>query len=175
MVRVVGPIGAAAVALAVIVSTFGTVNALALTQPRVFYAMADAGLLFRPLARVHPRFATPHVAILAYAAVAVIGVWSRSFEQLAEAFVLGVWPFLALAVAGVLVLRRTHPELARPYRTPWYPVVPLVFIAGTLWVVGSALVARPVTTLGGIALTLIGLPVYGLWQRAARRRAGGRR
>jgi len=169
MVRVVGSVGAAAVASAVIVSTFGTVNGLVLTQPRVFYAMADTGLLFRSLARVHPRFATPHVAIVGYAAVAVVAVWVRSFEQLAEAFVLGVWPFLALAVAGVLVLRRTRPELPRPYRTPWYPVVPLIFIGGTLWVVGSALVARPVTTLGGIALTLVGLPVYALWQRVARR------
>ena len=169
MVSVVGSIGAAAVASGVIVSTFGTVNALVLTQPRVFYAMADAGLLFRPLARVHPRYATPHVAIVAYSAVAVVGVWVRSFEQLAEAFVLGVWPFLALAVAGVLVLRRSRPELARPYHTPWYPVVPLIFIAGTLWVVGSALMARPITTLGGIVLTLIGLPVYALWRRAARR------
>jgi amino acid transporter len=174
MVRIVGPIGAAAVASAVMVSTFGTVNALVLTQPRVFYAMADAGLLFRPLARVHPRFGTPHVAIVGYSAVAVIGVWLRSFEQLAEAFVLGVWPFLALAVAGVLVLRRTRPELARPYRTPWSPVVPLIFIAGTLWVVGSALVARPVTTLAGIALTLTGLPVYALWRYAAGRSAAGR-
>jgi APA family basic amino acid/polyamine antiporter len=169
MVRVVGQVGATAVASAVIVSTFGTVNALALTQPRVFYAMAHAGLLFRPLARVHPRFATPHVAIVAYAAVAVISVWLRSFEQLAEAFVLGVWPFLALAVAGVIVLRRTRPELARPYRTPWYPMVPLVFVGATLWVVGSALVARPVTTLAGIALTVVGLPVYALWRRAAGR------
>lgn len=169
MVRVVGPIGAAAVAAAVMVSTFGTVNALALTQPRVYYAMADAGLLFRPLARVHPRFATPSVAIVAYGVVAIIAVCFRSFEQLTETFVLGVWPFLALAVGGVLVLRRTRPELARPYRTPWYPVVPLSFVAGTLWVVGSALVARPLTTLAGIALTLVGLPVYALWQRAAKR------
>ena len=168
MVHVVGPIGAAAVAAAVMISTFGTVNALALTQPRVFYAMADARLLFRPLARVHPRFQTPHVAIAAYAVVAIIAVWFRSFEQLTEAFVLGVWPFLALAVAGVLVLRRTRPELARPYRTPWYPLVPLTFVAGTLWVVGSALVARPLTTLAGIALTLAGLPVYALWRRAGR-------
>ncbi|HUQ81027.1 MAG TPA: amino acid permease [Gemmatimonadaceae bacterium] len=170
MVRVMGPIGAAAVAAAVMVSTFGTVNALALTQPRVYYAMADAGLLFRPLARVHSHFATPHVAIIAYAAVAIIAVWVRSFEQLTEAFVLGVWPFLALAVAGVLVLRRTRPELVRPYHTPLYPVVPLIFIGGTLWVVGSALVARPVTTLTGIGLTLVGLPVYALWRRARHRR-----
>jgi basic amino acid/polyamine antiporter, APA family len=174
MVRVAGSAGAAIVASAVIVSTFGTVNALVLTQPRVFYAMADAGLLFRPLARVHPRFATPYVTIVAYATVAVVGVWSRSFEQLAEAFVLGVWPFLALAVAGVIILRRTRPELTRPYRTPWYPVVPLIFIAGTLWIVGSALVARPVTTLGGMVLTLVGLPVYALWRRAAARGVASR-
>ena len=172
MVRIVGQVGAAAVASAVMVSTFGTVNALVLTQPRVFYAMADAGLLFRPLARVHPRFATPHVAIVAYAMVAIVAVWSRSFEQLTEAFVLGVWPFLALAVPGEIVLRRRRPELARPYRTPWYPVVPLIFVGATLWVVGSALVARPVTTLAGIALTLAGLPVYALWRRTAGR--GGR-
>ena len=171
MVRIVGPIGAAAVAAAVMVSTFGTVNALVLTQPRMLYAMADSGLLFRPLARVHSRFATPHVAIVAYAAIAIIAVWFRSFEQLTEAFVLGVWPFLALAVAGVIVLRRTRPELVRPYRTPWYPVVPIIFVGATLWVVGSALVARPLSTLAGIGFTLIGLPVYALWRRATERRS----
>jgi basic amino acid/polyamine antiporter, APA family len=169
MVRIVGPIGAAAVASAVMVSTFGTVNALVLTQPRMLYAMANAGLIFRPLGRVHSRFATPHIAIVVYSVVAIIAVWLRNFEQLTEAFVLGIWPFLALAVAGVLVLRRTRPELARPYRTPWYPVVPLVFVGATLWVVGSALFARPMTTLAGMALTLAGLPVYALWRRAHRR------
>jgi basic amino acid/polyamine antiporter, APA family len=170
MVRVLGGTGAAAVAAMVMISTFGALNGLVLTQPRVFYAMAKEGLLFAPLARVHPRFATPHVAVASFAAVAVAGVWSRTFEQLAEAFVLGVFPFLALAAAGVLALRRRRPDLARPYRTPGYPVVPLVFVAGTLWVVVSALIARPATTLGGIGLTLIGVPVYLLWRRAGRRR-----
>jgi amino acid transporter len=176
-VRVLGAAGASMVAATVMVSTFGTVNGLVLTQPRVFYAMAREGLLFAPLARVHPRFATPHVAIVAFAGVALACVWSRSFEQLAEAFVLGIWPFLALAATGVIVLRRTRPDLARPYHTPWYPVVPLVFVAGTLWVMGSALVAHPVTTLAGIGLTLLGLPVYWVRKRASRNSTGadGRR
>ena len=152
----------------VMVSTFGTLAGATLAYPRVFYAMAEAGLLFEPLARVHPRFRTPHVAVAAYGAVP--GVWSRSFEQLTAAFVLGVWPFLALAAAGVVVLRRTRPGLPRPYRTPGYAVVPLVFVAGTLWVVGSALVAQPATTLAGIGLTLLGVPVYWLWQHARRPR-----
>jgi basic amino acid/polyamine antiporter, APA family len=68
----------------------------------------------------------------------------------------------------VIILRRTRPALARPYRTPGYPVVPLIFIAGTSWVVLSALVARPASTLAGIGLTLLGVPVYLLWRRAVR-------
>ena len=169
MVRVVGSAGGAAVAAMVMVSTFGLLAGATLANPRIFYAMAEAGLLFAPLAGVHPRFRTPHVAVAAHGAVALVCVWSRSFEQLAAAFVLGVWPFLALAAAGVLVLRRARPALARPYRTPGYPVVPLVFVAGTLCVVGSALAAQPASTLAGMGLTLLGVPVYWVWQRAGRR------
>ena len=169
MIRVVGDGGAALVAVMVMVSTFGAVAGLGLVNPRVFYAMADAGLLFAPLARVHPRFRTPHVAVLVHTALTLVFVWSRTFEQLTEAFIVGVWPFLALAVAGVLVLRRTQPGLTRPYLTPGYPVVPLIFIAATLWVVGSALLARPLTTLAGIGFTLLGIPVYLVWRRAVRR------
>jgi APA family basic amino acid/polyamine antiporter len=169
MVRVLGDAGARAVAILVMVSTFGTIVGLTLANPRVLYAMAGAGLLFAPLARVHRRFRTPHVAVIAHGVVAIICVWWRSFEQLAAAFVLGIWPFLALATAGVLVLRRTRPDLARPYRTPGYPIVPLVFIVGTMWVVASALVAQPVTTIAGAGLTLLGLPIYAFRRRAAER------
>lgn len=171
MVRVLGSAGAAAVAVMVMVSTIGALNGTVLVNPRVFYAMATEGLLFRPLARVHPRFGTPHVAITVYALLSLVFVWSRSFEQLIESFVLGTWPWLALAVAAVMVLRRRRPDLVRPYRTPGYPFVPLVFIAGTLLVVATALVEHPVTTLVGVGLTLLGAPVY-LLRRAAGRRAG---
>jgi APA family basic amino acid/polyamine antiporter len=167
MVAAVGPIGASVVAVMVMVSTFGAVLGIALTNPRVYYAIASAGLLFAPLARVHPRHRTPHVAVLAHMAVALVCVWWRTFEQLAASFVLGIWPFLALAAAGVIVLRRRSPDLDRPYRVPGYPVVPLVFILGTAAVVASALAAQPVPTLAGIALTLLGAPVY--FARAATR------
>jgi basic amino acid/polyamine antiporter, APA family len=169
MVRVLGATGAGAVAAMVMVSTFGALNGTILVNPRVFYAMATEGLLFSPLARVHPRFGTPHVAITVFAILSLILLWFRSFEELIESFVLGVWPFLALAVAAVMVLRRRSPGLARPYRTPGYPFVPLIFIAGTLVVVASALVQHPWTTLAGIGVTLLGVPVY-LIRRAASRR-----
>lgn len=173
MVRVLGAAGAGAVAAVVMVSTFGALNGTILVNPRVFYAMATEGLLFSPLARVHPRFGTPHVAIIVFGVLSLILLWFRSFEQLIESFVLGVWPFLALAVAAVMVLRRRSPALVRPYRTPGYPLVPLVFIAGTLVVVGSALVEHPWTTLAGLGVTLLGVPVY-LIRRAASRRSGSR-
>jgi amino acid transporter len=166
MLRVVGPVGSRAVAAMVMLSTFGAILGVALVNPRVFYAMANAGLLFKPLGRVHPRFHTPHVAVLVHATIAVAALWWRSFEQLTAAFVLGIWPFLALATAGVLILRRRRPDMPRPYLTPGYPVVPLIFVVATIWVVGSALVAQPLTTLAGIGLTLIGVPIY--WLRRAR-------
>jgi basic amino acid/polyamine antiporter, APA family len=170
MVRVLGEAGADGVAAMVMVSTLGALNGTILVNPRVFYAMANEGLLFRPLGRVHPRFGTPHVSITVYALLALVFVWSRSFEQLIESFVLGTWPWLALTVAAVMVLRRRQPDLVRPYRTPGYPLVPLVFIAGTLLVVTTALVERPVTTLAGIGLTLLGVPVYLVWRAG---RGGG--
>jgi APA family basic amino acid/polyamine antiporter len=167
MVAAVGAAGASVVAVMVMVSTFGAVLGIALTNPRVYYAIASAGLLFAPLARVHPRHRTPHVAVLAHMTVALVCVWWRTFEQLAASFVLGIWPFLALAAAGVIVLRRRSPSLERPYRVPGYPLVPLVFILGTAAVVLSALLAQPVPTLAGIGLTLLGAPVY--FARAATR------
>ena len=169
MVRVVGDWGAAAVAAMVMISTFGALSSFALAMPRIFFAMAGSGLLFPALGRVHPRFRTPHVAVATYTVASVAFVWSHTFEQLAQAFILGTWPFLALAVAGVLVLRRTRPGLARPYLTPWYPAVPLIFVAATLWIVGSALVARPLTALAGIGFTLLGVPVYLVWKSAGQR------
>ena len=121
MARVMGSTGARSVTILVVGSTFGTILALALANPRIFFAMAGTGLLFSPLSRLHPRFGTPHLAVAVHGAVALACVWLRTFEQLAAAFVLGIWPFLALAVAGVIVLRRRRPDLVRPYRTPGYP------------------------------------------------------
>lgn len=168
-VRVLGAAGAGAVAMMVMVSAFGALNGTVLSMPRVFYAMACDGLLFRPLARVHPRFGTPHVAIAGYTALGLILVWFRSFEQLVEAVVLGVWPFLALTVAGVIVLRRTRPDLVRPYRTPLYPLVPIVFVVAAVALIAGALVEHPLTTLAGMGLTLLGIPVYLVWRTVGRR------
>jgi len=166
--RVVGTAGRSLVAALVMLSVLGALNGTVMTTPRVFYAMAADGLFFRRIAAVHPRYKTPHAAIVLSAALGVAYVSIRTFEQLAEAFILGIWPFYALAVWSVIRLRRTRPEVPRSYRTPGYPFVPLLFLLASVGLLGNALVRQPVATLSGFAVILAGIPVFYLWKARAR-------
>jgi basic amino acid/polyamine antiporter, APA family len=159
--RLIGAPGVVFVAVTVMLSTFGTLNATLLTAPRVFFAMADDGLFFRPVARVHPRFGTPYVSILLATALGIVFVLLRTFEQLADIFVTAIVPFYALAVAAIFVLRR-RAGYAPPFRTPGYPVVPALFILATLFLLGNAIL-DPTSrwgTLAVLGIILVGIPVY---------------
>lgn len=160
MDAIAGRPGVVAVSLFVMISSFSAVNGGMLAAPRVFFAMAEDRLFFRPLARVHSRFRTPHVAILLSAVLGMALVMSRSFEALANTFVLAAWPFYALSVAALFRLRRTRPDLPRPYRTAGYPFVPAIFVIGVVWFVVNALVTDPLPTIITLALVAIGLPMY---------------
>jgi basic amino acid/polyamine antiporter, APA family len=159
--------GASLIAALVMLSTFGALNGTMMSGPRVFFALADDGLFFRPFASVHPVFRTPHLAITLAAGLGIAYVSLRTFEQLAEAFILGIWPFYILAVWGVFRLRRLRPDAPRPYRAWGYPVVPLVFLAASAAMLTNVLVRQPVSTLLGFAIILSGVPVYLLWRRRA--------
>jgi amino acid transporter len=159
MEAITGRFGVAFVSVVVTVSTFGALIGTMLTAPRVFFAMADQGLFFTSMARVHPRYHTPYVAIALAAALGIFFVLTRTFEQLADTFVLSIWPFYGLAVAGIYRLRR-RPDLQRPYTVPGYPVLPVVFIAGVAYLVGNALVTDPKWTSLTFAIVLAGVPVY---------------
>jgi amino acid transporter len=173
MTRVGGAGGAAVIAALVMLSTFGGLNAGLMTGPRVFYAMAEDGLFFRRVAAVHPRYRTPHVAVVLLVLLTALNASVRTFEQLAEAFVLLLYPFLALTVAAVFVLRRRRPALPRPYRTAGYPVVPAIFLVGTVAMMGNALLERPAATLLSAAIVAAGVPVYFGWRAASRRSPAG--
>ncbi|MGE3955824.1 MAG: amino acid permease [Vicinamibacterales bacterium] len=160
MTRIIGPAGAALVSMLVALSTFGALNADFLGSPRIFFAMADDGLFFKVIARVHPRFQTPHVAILLTAVMSVLLVFSRSFEALTETFVIAIWPFYGLCVAGVFRLRQLRPDLPRPYRVIGYPLVPAVFLIAVFGFLLNALVSEPFSTIVTFAIILAGLPVY---------------
>src|SRR3989454_9993926 len=120
---IVGRAGVGLVAVVVMVATFSTLLGSILTSPRIFFAMAEDGLFFKAVARVHPRFHTPSVAIVMTALLGIGFVLVRTFEQLADQFVVAIFPFYALAAAAVLVLRRRQPDRPRPVRVWGYPVV----------------------------------------------------
>lgn len=162
-VTVLGRAGAAAAGVLVMVSVLGTLNGSVMSNPRVFFAMAEDRLFFKSVGKVHPRFETPYVAIVFLAVVAVIYVMSRSFLELAAAYVLGIWPFLALAVIGLFILRRKRPDAPRPYRVLGYPIIPALFVLGTFLVIGYSLYQNPLSTGISLGVTLIGVPLYFLW------------
>ena len=185
--RIVGETGVTLVSIAVMISAFGTLNGSMMTGPRIFFAMADDGLFFKKIASVHPRFKTPHVAISLAATLAIVFVMVRTFEQLADAFVLAIWPFYALSVAAVYAIRRKRPDLPRTYRTWGYPVTPILFIIAVLWLIGNAFVedlrhalkdgfgyyralftggALPYESSGALlvfVIVLAGIPAYYIW------------
>lgn len=163
---IVGPVGRTLVAAAVALSALGALIGTMLVAPRVFFAMADDKLFFPVVARVHPRYGTPHVAIALAALLGVGFVLTRTFEQLADTFVLTIWPFYGLAVAGLFRLRRQG-NPARNYTVRWYPFPPLIFIAAVVFLVGSAVVSDPLWTAATFGIVLLGWPVY-LWSFAGR-------
>ncbi|MEO6067249.1 MAG: amino acid permease [Gemmatimonadales bacterium] len=159
-----GAAGAAIISGIVMVSCFGSVNGSIMTGPRIFFGMAEQKLFFPAIARVSPRFQTPSVAIWLTAALGVAYVLQNDFAALADRFVLGVWPFYAMAVAGVYQLRRRQPDLPRPYRTLWYPVTPALFLLASLGMVVNAIVTHPAENGVTFGIILAGVPAYGLWR-----------
>ena len=171
MMAVFGRVGVVLVSLFVMISSFSSLNGSMLASPRIFFAMADDGLFFESIARVHPRFRTPYVAILLAALLGMALVLSRSFEALTNTFVLAIWPFYALSVAAIYRLRRRRPDLPRPYRVVGYPVVPALFVAAVLGFVINALINDTRNTAITFALILAGIPVYSVAFRNTDRRS----
>jgi basic amino acid/polyamine antiporter, APA family len=166
----VGSAGAVAVSAAVAVSTFGTLNGSMMTAPRIFFAMAEDGLFPHAIARVDPRTGAPGNAVALAAVLGVVFVLVRTFNELAEQFIIGIWPFYALALAAVFVLRR-RPGLVRAYSTWGYPWVPILFLVGSLFLLGNYLVSEPVLFALDVVVILSGIPVYYAWQKWAGSRA----
>jgi basic amino acid/polyamine antiporter, APA family len=160
--RIIGRVGVGLVSVVVMLATFSTLLGSMLTAPRIFFAMADDGLFFRRVARVHPRFHTPSAAIVLTAFLGIVYVAFQTFQQLADTFVVAIFPFYALAAAAVFVLRRRRPPAIepRPVQVRGYPVVPALFVLASLYMLGNALredVLHTGLAFGGI---LLGVPVY---------------
>jgi amino acid transporter len=173
MTAIAGPIGGAVIMLAIMTSVFGALNGNFLAKPRVAYAMARDGLTFSFLGRTHERWSTPWAALLVQGAVAIIMVLAlRDFDALTTYFVVVEWAALIFAVGAVFVLRRKMAEAPRPFRTPGYPWVPLVFVIGAA--VGLSAIVWGEIKVGnfspiyGLGIAAAGFPVHHLWKRLKR-------
>jgi APA family basic amino acid/polyamine antiporter len=177
--QLIGTAGVVFVGVTVMLSTFGTLNGTLLTSPRIFFAMADDGLFFRKVAAVHPRFETPYVAIAMTASLGVVFVLFLDFEDLANTFVEAIVPFYALAVAAVFTLRK-RVDYDPPFRVPLYPIVPMLFVLATIFILVNAIVdpERRWWTLLVLGIIALGIPVYyltvGKRAKGQGRRAEGR-
>lgn len=166
--RFVGARGATAITIAAMLSIFGFVNVALLTNARVLYALGRDGAFLASAAKVHPRFGSPHVALM------LLGGWSLvllfatrgQIGTLLSGVVFADWIFFGLGAASVFVLRRTRPELARPYRVLGYPWLPAFFVACAAVGIVSAYVSALAMSLVGTAMLGVGVLVY-RWRSTA--------
>ncbi len=171
--------GGALIAVAIMISTFGTVNGTIMLSARVYYAMAREGHFFSRLKDVHPRFHTPGKSLWAQGFWTSVLVLSGTFDQLTDMLILVSWIFYAAGALGVIVLRRRMPDAPRPYKVWGYPVVPWLFILfSSVFIVFTVYSdvqnylsgrAPMINSLLGIALVALGLPGYFFWRRREKR------
>ena len=162
--RFLGGAGGAFVAVGVMISSFATLNGSILAGSRIPFAQARDRLFPAVLARVHPRFHTPAVAIIAQSVVAGLLALTGQYEALFTKVIFAEWLFYTLVTAGIFILRRREPGLERPYRTRGYPVVPAIFVvlAGLLLV--NTFLERRVDSLWGLVMVGTGIPAFCLWR-----------
>ena len=156
------------ITLAMVISALGTLNASLLSGARVPYAMARDAIFFRVAAGVHPRFRTPGGALAFQGVLTSLMVLTGTFEELTSLFIFAAWIFYALAVVAMFRLRRTEPDMPRPYRAWGYPWVPGAFVLGALALTVNLWLQRPIRSSIGLVLILLGLVFYRRWQRLLR-------
>jgi APA family basic amino acid/polyamine antiporter len=155
------------IAALVVLATFSAAHSSVFTAPRVFYQMARDGVFFQKLAEVHPRFGTPAWAVLSTTALSAVYALSGTFDQLLTAVVFSAWVFYGLGAAAIFVFHRRAPMARRPYRVPWYPFTPALFVGASAAVVLNTLYTQPRISAVGVLVLLAGVPVFYYWRRTA--------
>jgi basic amino acid/polyamine antiporter, APA family len=165
--RMLGSSAVQVMAVAIMISTFGCANGLILSGARVYYAMALDGLFFKRAGELDPRFHTPAFALVIQCVWACLLTLSGSYGDLLDYVIFAVLLFYILTIAGIFVLRRTRPDMDRPYRAFGYPVLPALYIAVASVIEILLLIYKPSFTFPGLGIVLLGVPVYFLWRRKA--------
>ncbi len=161
--HVIGRGAAAWITLAMAVSALGSMNSSVLSGARVGYAMARDGIFFKIAGGIHPKFRTPGRALIFQGVLASLMALTGTFEELSNLFIFAAWIFYGFAVVALFRMRRTEPDLPRPYRCWGYPWVPGLFVAGALALTINIWIQRPGRSSIGMLLILAGLPFYKMW------------
>jgi APA family basic amino acid/polyamine antiporter len=162
--RIMGETGGRVISLLIVVSTFGFMNLSLMSAPRVYYAMAADGLFFRSLARLSPRFRAPTAAILLQGGLAAVYALANTYDRLLSYTAFADWIFFVLAGLSLIVFRRTLPDAPRPFPTPGYPWVPLLFVLAGAGLVLNIYLTDTRNALIGTGIFLLGVPVYFVWR-----------
>lgn len=161
--KIFGPVGGKLINVGILVSVFGCLNGYLLTGPRIPYTLANQKLLPATFGKLNKN-GVPANATLFMAVLSVIYALSGQFNLLSDLSMFAIWAFYTLTFIGVIKLRKTQPDLKRPYKVPFYPVIPIISICSGLFVVIDQLflagMKSSMISLGGVIITLIGLPVY---------------
>jgi APA family basic amino acid/polyamine antiporter len=168
---VLGDFGARFINLAILLSMFGALNGSILSGARIFYAMADDGLFFRKFASVHPRYFTPAVALVGQALWASVLIAFAVYRELTTYVVFASWVFYSLSSLALIRLRRTKPDLDRPYRSWGYPYSQILFVVAATGIILNTLWVSPRESVIGLAIIFLGIPVFWLWESRAVRNA----
>jgi APA family basic amino acid/polyamine antiporter len=163
--RALGPAGASIISLTVLLSIAGSANGWLMTAPRIYFAQARDGLFLLPFAAIHPRYQTPHFAILLFGTWSAFLAVSGTYEALASYAMFSAWVFYGLTTAGVLVLRYRQPNRARPFSMWGYPLTLLLFLLVALAFVVNTFIATPGPAFVATLIILSGVPVYYFWKR----------
>ena len=161
--KIFGPVGGKLINVGILVSVFGCLNGYLLTGPRIPYTLANQKVLPAMFGKLN-KHGVPANATLFMVVLSVIYALSGQFNLLSDLSMFAIWAFYTLTFIGVIKLRKTQPDLERPYKVPFYPVIPIISICSGLFVVIDQLflagMKSSMISLGGVIVTLIGLPVY---------------
>ena len=167
-----GPVGGKIVTGGILISVFGCANGYLLTGPRVLYTLGTQKSIpgYKTIGALNKNN-VPANATLVMAVVGCLYAMSGQFNLLTDLSMFAIWSFYVLTFIGVIILRKKQPDLHRPYRVPMYPIIPCIAIAGGLFVVLNQLLFAGMTntliSLGGVLVTLIGIPLYNVAQKQA--------
>ena len=156
--------GAAIVTLIILISLIGANNGFVLTSARINYAMAKDKLFFYQASQIHPRFKSPSNALIIQCVWASLLTFTGTFNQLITYIIFASWIFYGMSAGAVIILRNKKPDMERPYKTPGYPWIPIIFILFAIFLTINTIIEAPRDAAIGAGIILAGLPMYYYWK-----------